>query len=155
LQAVAAVRNRGWSIVEAYTPYPVHGLDTAMDLPRSRLSAACFFCGVVGVSSALFFQFWSTGWDWPMNVAGQPWNSLPAFVPVTFEAMVLFAGVGLILAWLLRSRLYPGKRPTLVLPAQTDDRFVLVFGPGAHDLNADEVREVLAQASGRLLEQEA
>ena len=53
------------------------------------------FCvGVLGSALALWFQFWTTAWDWPLNVGGQPWNSLPAFVPVTFEIMVLFAGLG-------------------------------------------------------------
>jgi hypothetical protein len=126
LQAVAAVRERGWPIVEAFTPYPVHGLDRAMGLRRSRLSVACFLSGLTGLALALLFQFWTTAWDWPLNVGGQPWNSLPAFVPVTFEAMVLFAGLGLVLAWLIRSRLYPGKEAALALPEQTDNRFVLV-----------------------------
>jgi hypothetical protein len=126
LQAIAAVRERGWPIVEAYTPYPVHGLDRALGLRRSRLSVACFFSGLTGVALALLFQFWTTAWDWPLNVGGQPWNSLPAFVPVTFEAMVLFAGLGLVLAWLIRSQLYPGKEASLALPEQTDNQFVLV-----------------------------
>jgi hypothetical protein len=127
LQAVAAIRERNWPIVEAYTPYPVHGLDRAMGLPASRLSVVCFTCGLMGVLLALGCQFWITAWDWPLNVGGQPWNSLPAFVPVTFEMMVLFGGVGLFVAWLVRCGLYPGKQPDSLLQGETDDRFVLVL----------------------------
>jgi hypothetical protein len=142
LQAVTAVRERGWPIVEAYTPYPVHGLDHALGLRRSRLSAACLICGVFGVVLALVFQFWATGWSWPLNVGGQPWNSLPAFVPVTFEALVLFAGLGLVLAWLVRCGLYPGKVPHLPSNALTDNRFVLVLAePAGAELAA--VRHLL------------
>src|SRR5437763_113640 len=80
--AVAAVRKRGWPIVEVSTPYAVHGLARALGLPRCWLSASCFLCGLFGLAAALGFQFWSTAWSWPLNVGGQPWNSLPAFVPV-------------------------------------------------------------------------
>jgi molybdopterin-containing oxidoreductase family membrane subunit len=129
VEAVAAVRARGWPIVEVYTPFPVHGLDRALGLRRSRLSVACFLGGLAGVILALGFQFWSTARDWPVNVGGQPWNSLPAFVPVTFEAMVLCGGLGLVLVWLLRSGLYPGKEARARLLGETDDRFLLVLGP--------------------------
>src|SRR5262249_14496287 len=85
LRAVAGARKRGWPVVEVYSPYAVPELDRAMGLPRPRLAAACFFCGLFGAGLALAFQFWATAWSWPLNVGGQPWNSLPAFVPVTFE----------------------------------------------------------------------
>jgi hypothetical protein len=143
LQAISAVRERGWPIVEAFTPYPVHGLDEALGLRRSRLSVACFLCGLLGVSLALAFQFWSTGRDWPLNVGGQPWNSLPAFVPVTFEAMVLFAGLGLVFALLLRCRLYPGKDALVPMPGTTDDRFVLVVQEPATAAALDELQDLL------------
>jgi hypothetical protein len=143
LGAVTAIRERDWPLVEAYTPYPVHGLDEALGLPRSRLSVVCFICGLLGVALALSCQFWTTAWDWPLNVGGQPWNSLPAFVPVTFETMVLLAGLGLFLALLLRCGLYPGKRPRSLLQGETDNRFVLVFGGPGSDAGASEVQELL------------
>jgi len=138
LQAIAAVRQRNWPIVEAYTPYAVHGLDHALGLSRSQLGKACFLFGLFGVVLALGFQFWASARDWPLNVGGRPWNSLPAFVPVTFEAMVLFAGLGLVLTWLIICRLYPGKKVVPLIPQVSDNRFALVveesdrpFDPGA------------------------
>jgi hypothetical protein len=126
---VAAARKRGWPIREVYTPHPVHGLDRALDLPRCRLAVACFLGGLFGAALALGFQFWSTALDWPLNVGGQPWNSLPSFVPVMFESMVLCGGLGMVLVWLLRSGMYPGKKPLLPPCGETDDRFLLVLGP--------------------------
>ena len=64
--------------------------------------------------------------DWPIDVGGKPFNSLPAFVPVAFELTVLFAGLGVVFAMLLRCRLWPGRQPGLRHPRVTDDRFVLV-----------------------------
>jgi hypothetical protein len=143
LQAVTALRACHWPIVEAYTPYPVHGLDQAMGLRRSRLAVVCFVGGLLGVVLALSCQIWTSAWDWPLKVGGQPRNSLPAFVPVTFEVMVLFAGLGLFLAWLLRCRLYPGKLPCSLRQGETDNRFVLVFGGPDSDAEAAEVRNLL------------
>jgi hypothetical protein len=143
LRAVAEVRERDWPVVEAYTPYPVHGLDEALGRPRSRLAVACFVCGLLGVVLALGFQFWATAADWPLNVGGQPWNSLPAFVPVTFELMVLFGGLGLFAVWLLRCGLYPGKKAPPLLRGETDDRFVLVFGEPQEAVESAEVQKML------------
>lgn len=129
LDAVVAVRKRGWPIADVYTPYAVHGLAPALGLSRSRLPIVCFLGCLFGVTLALGFQFWSSAKDWPLNVGGQPWNSLPAFVPVMFEAMVLCGGLGVVLVWLLRSGFYPGKVPLVPLLGETDNRFLLVVGP--------------------------
>jgi hypothetical protein len=130
--AAQAVQERGWEIADLYTPYPVHGLEEVLRWRRSRLPVACFLCGAIGVALALWFQFWTTAWDWPLNVGGRPWNSLPAFVPATFETMVLLAGFGVVFAWLFRSRLYPGKNAVLPLAGSIDDRFVMVlYDPGS------------------------
>jgi hypothetical protein len=143
LQAIAAVRQRNWPIVEAYAPYPVHGLDQALGLPRSQLGKVCFLFGLAGVALALGFQFWASARDWPLNVGGQPWNSLPAFVPVTFESMVLCAGLGLVLTWLIRSGLYPGKKPSSFGQGETNDRFVLVIGGAVPTTEVADVRPLL------------
>jgi hypothetical protein len=143
LAAVRAVREHNWCIVDVYCPYPLHGLEEALGWRRSRLAAACFVCGALGVVLALWFQYWASAWSWPLNVGGQPWNSLPAFVPVTFECLVLFGGLGLVAAWLVRCRLYPGKTPMAPLAGVTDDRFVLVLEvPGSGD-ETEQVRRLL------------
>jgi hypothetical protein len=143
LRAVAAVRQRGWPVLDAHTPYAVHGLDVALGFRRSQLGKVCFLFGLLGTILALGFQFWSTGRDWPLNVGGQPWNSLPAFVPVTFEVMVLCAGLGLVLTWLLRCNLYPGKQPWLPAGGETDDCFVLVLGDAGPAADPAEFRRLL------------
>jgi Protein of unknown function (DUF3341) len=168
LGAVEVIRQRGCEIVDLYTPYPIHGLDPLLGWPRSRLPVVCFLCGAIGVVLALWFQFWTTAWDWPLNVGGRPWNSLPAFVPATFETMVLLAGFGLVFAWFCRSRLYPGKKARVFVRgtsvagegvvesagAVTDDRFALVVhdpGPAAGPNGA--VRQALQDCHAISLEE--
>ena len=153
LGAARAARQYGFAITDAYTPYPVHGLDRALGLRPSRLPWACFVCGLVGASFAISSQYWAMAHSWPMNVGGKPWNSLPAYVPVTFEVMVLLAGLGVVLTFLLRCRLLPGKEATPLGRGATDDTFVLVLArpedPGEdnvarqllHDFHAVRVAE--------------
>lgn len=127
LGASRAMREAGLRIADVYTPYAVHGLDKAIGLPPSRLPFVCLLLGVLGAALKVWFEFWTTSVDWPLNVGGKPWNSLPAFVPVTFEVMVLCAGVSVVIALLFVSRLWPGKKAVLADPAVTDYRFVLVI----------------------------
>lgn len=127
IAATRTAREAGYGIVDVYTPYALHGLDRAMGLPPSRLSLVCFFFGLFGAAFALAFQFWASAVDWSINVGGKPWNSLPAFVPVTFELMVLFGGLSTVVAFLVVNRLRPGKKPVAPIEGVTDDRFTLVM----------------------------
>lgn len=139
LAVTRASRNRGLKIVDVYTPYAVHGLDQAGGLKPSRLPWVCFYLGLFGAAFKVWFEFWTTAVSWPINVGGKPWNSLPAFVPVTFEVMVLFAGVSTVIAFLIASRLRPGKIAKLPDPRVTDDRFVLVLEQTDSTFDPDEV----------------
>jgi hypothetical protein len=153
LDAIATARRCLWLPVEAYTPYPVHGLSAAMGLRPSRLGKICFLCGLAGVTLALAFQYWSTAQNWPLNVGGQPWDSLPAFLPVTFETMVLLAGLGMVATWLVRCQLYPGSPNWRPGCGETDDRFVLVFGEPVRSADAAEFRRVLYEDLATTLEE--
>jgi hypothetical protein len=143
--AVRAVRERGWNIVDIYTPYAVHGLERAAGFKPSRLPWVCFFFAVVGATFKVWFEFWTTTVSWPVNVAGKPWNSLPAFVPVTFEVMVLFAGVGTVIAFFLAVGLRPGKKAVLPHPRVTDDRFALLVEETDAAFNPAEARAICAR----------
>jgi hypothetical protein len=95
----------------------------------------------VGVVLAFWFQFWTMTVDWPVNVGGRPWNSWPAFVPVGFEVMVLFAGFGVVFAFLGVSRLFPGKKPIMPVAEVTSNRFAIVLEEQA-TFDANAVRKL-------------
>jgi hypothetical protein len=142
LRAAREVRASGWRVHDAYTPYAVHGLAEVLGWKRSRLPRACFVCGLSGVLLALWFQYWANDQSWPLNVGGRPWNSLPAFVPVVFETMVLFGGLGLVLAWLIVCRLYPGKTALMPAPQVGDNRFALVVEESGLPLDRVALRQL-------------
>jgi len=129
LRAVGHARAVGHEIVEVYAPYPVHGLPEAQGLAPSRLPWVCLAGGLLGLAGGLALQAWTSAVDWPLNVGGKPFLSWPAFVPVAFELVILFAGLLTVAAFLHRERLWPGKRLAVPLPRTTDDRFALVLAP--------------------------
>lgn len=142
---VKAVRRRGLKIVDIYTPYPVHGLDRAGGFPSSRLPWVCFLLGLLGAALKVWFEFWTTAQDWPINVGGKPWNSLPAFIPVTFEVMVLFAGVGTVIALFISVPLFPGKRAVMPFTRTTDDRFALLIEEEDATFDPEKIRKLCEQ----------
>ena len=122
-----AARDQGLKIIDVYSPYAVHGLEHAAGFKPSRLPVICFILGLLGAGLKTWFEFWTTAVSWPIDIGGKPWNSWPAFVPITFEVMVLFAGVGTVIALFIACRLYPGKQAELAFPGVTDDRFAILL----------------------------
>jgi len=127
LRAVQALREKDFRIYDVYAPYPIHGLDRAMGIRRTRLPWVTFIAGGCAAVFAIAFQFYTTVLDWPLNVGGKPDNSALAFVPITFELTVLAGGLATAAALLFRTRLYPGKREQLVAEGITNDSLALVL----------------------------
>ncbi|MCZ7680353.1 MAG: DUF3341 domain-containing protein [Sandaracinaceae bacterium] len=116
VRAVHAVRAAEVPIHDAFTPYPIHGLEEAMGLARSKLPWVTFAGGATGVTIALLGQWWTHSVDWPIEIGGKPFAAWPAYAPVAFESMVLLAGLSTAAALFVASRLWPKPRPRLVHP---------------------------------------
>lgn len=143
LASCTELRRHGYQIIDAFTPYAVHGLDRAMGLKPSRLTWVCFICGMVGAIGMLIFEYWVGAISWPLDVGGKPWNSLPSNVPVAFETAVLLAGFGSVFALFGVSRLYPGKAVRPEFHRVTDDRFVLVLAETDARFDPAQVKRLL------------
>lgn len=155
LAGARTARAHGIRIRDAYTPYPVHGLDEAMGLRPSRLT---WVCGAFGLAATVFmtwFQYWTSAVDWPINIGGKPWDSLPAFAPVIFEAMVLCSGLGTVLVFFLVARLQPWRGPALVVDGITDNRFALVVEHTDAERDLGEMRELLSPSKPISVEERA
>jgi hypothetical protein len=127
LHAIPKVRASGTKITEVFSPFPVHGIDDALGIPRTRLPIAAFFFGLTGTSLALLMQTYMLVFDWPMIIGGKPHFSLPAFIPVTFELTVLLTAFGMVITFLLISRLRPRANTKVLDPRSTDDKFIMAI----------------------------
>jgi hypothetical protein len=79
-------------------------------VPATRLGWACAIGGFAGAGLILLFQSWTSATSWALDVGGKPFNSIPAFIPVTFEVGVLLAAFATVGAFFVRARLWPGKK---------------------------------------------
>jgi hypothetical protein len=93
LAAIERLREAGYSKLDAYTPFPVHGIDEKLGIKRSRLTLFAFIAGMIGAGGAYFVQWYMNAYDYPINVGGRPAHAPLAFLIITFEMGVLFAGV--------------------------------------------------------------
>ncbi|MCB9250534.1 MAG: DUF3341 domain-containing protein [Ignavibacteriales bacterium] len=91
IHAAKAVADKGYTKFDVNTPYPVHGMDSAMKLKTSKLGFVTLFAGLGGAALALLTMGWMMGIDYPNVIGGKPFFPLPAFIPITFELTVLVA----------------------------------------------------------------
>jgi hypothetical protein len=127
LHAIDNVRGAGVKIYDVFSPYPVHGIDDALGIERSRLPIAAFFYGMCGLAFALWLQIYTLGFDWPMIIGGKPHIALPAFIPVTFELTVFFTCHGMVITFYTISKLYPRFKTPVLDVRSTDDKFVMAI----------------------------
>ncbi len=144
MAAIPRLRAKKLGNLEAYTPYPIHGIDDALGLRRSPLGAMVMVMGILGALTALGIQFWISAIDYPIVTGGKPPWSWEAFIPIMFEVTVLFAtftaGLGMLL--LLNKLPFFGHLVlgTKSIQGITRDRFALAVEPelsGGNALRAD------------------
>ena len=141
LQAVKKIRESGANIIDVFTPFPVHGLDPALSMKRSRIPLVGFIGGAIGGLLGFGFQAWVFTVDYPLVFGGKPMLSVPSFIPVTFECTILFAALSMAGAFFIKSRLKPDKKFEPVDPDITDDKFlILVDG----ETSAEKIKTVLS-----------
>lgn len=125
--AVKQVRKNGYKIHDVFTPMPIHGLDAAMGLRDTSLHTAGFIYAITGTATAFSFITWSLTYDWPMNIGGKPFFSLPAWIPIMFELTVLFAAVGMVLTFCYLCQMAPFVKKDHFHLRSTDDLFVMAI----------------------------
>ncbi len=126
LEATQKVRESGVKSLDAFSPYPIHGLEKAQGLERSPLPFITFAAGVTGCVCGFSLQYWTSAVSWPLIVGGKPFNSWPAFIPVTFEATILFAGIATALG-MFALNVLPNLTKRSFDPKLTRDRFALLI----------------------------
>src|SRR3989338_220928 len=93
LNAVKNLRALGLKQMEVYSPYPVHGIDDALGVTRSKIPWISLIFGLCGFAAAVLMQGWMNAIDFKLNIGGKPFFSGPAFVPIMFELTVLFSAL--------------------------------------------------------------
>src|SRR2546426_1964722 len=110
---VAARRayGAGYRRINGYSPFPIEELSEAIGFRRTSLPLIVLIGGIIGAVGGFFMQYWMEVIDYPIIVGGKPFNSWPAFIPITFECTVLAAALAAVLGMLALNKLPPASHP--------------------------------------------
>lgn len=128
LAAALRAHADGYRHLEAYTPFPIEGLAEAIGFHHNRLPLLVLIGGIAGALGGFGLQYWVAVISYPVNIGGKPFNSWPAFIPVTFEMTILLAALTTVLGLLALNGLPMPYHPVFNVPRfalATRDRFFL------------------------------
>lgn len=125
--AAEKVRDKGFKKWDVHSPFPIHGMDQAMGLGKSWLSAVVLCGGFTGLMTAVVLEFYPTWIDYPLILHGKPysWATVPATFPIMFELTVLFSAFTAVFTLLVFNQL-----PKWYHPVFNWDRFTKVTDNG-------------------------
>ena len=71
-EAVGQVQQEGYSKYDAWSPFPIHGIEKPMNLPGSKVPWVTLAGGLTGLTIATTMQWWMGGVDYPVVIGGKP-----------------------------------------------------------------------------------
>ena len=146
LEAARKVRDSGYTDTDAFTPFPVHGIDEALGIKPTKLPFIVLCCGLTGLSLALLMQWWMNGVDYMYIISGKPMGITPASIPVAFEMTILFSAFSTFLGMIALNQLPRFSNPVFTNPRfdrATDDKFFLYVNAKDKYYNRESVKELL------------
>lgn len=154
--ACEQIRDAGYRVWDAYSPFPVHGLEKAMGLRSSFVPWIVCIMGFSGAGLGFLMQWWMSAVDYPLIISAKPFNSYPAFVPVTFECGILLGSFGAVFGMLGLNRLpqlYHSLFRSKRFERVTDDKFFIAIESRDPRYDPAETRELLESTGAAVVEE--
>ena len=114
--AARAAREKGYRRLDAYSPFPIEELTDALHLHHNKLPLIVLIGGILGGLTGFLLQYYVTVIYFPINIAGRPLNSWPAYIVITFELTILFAAISAVLGLLALCGLPMPYHPVFNVP---------------------------------------
>ena len=147
LEAAHRTHEAGYRQIDAFSPFPIEDLGEAIGFHRTRLPILVFIGGLIGCSGGFFLQWWPNVIGYPLNIGGKPWNSWPAFIPITFELTILCAALTTFFGMLALNGLPTPYHPVFNVERfelASRERFFLVIKARDRSFDPVTTREFLA-----------
>jgi hypothetical protein len=149
VQATEKARTEGYRRMECYTPHPVEEAAEALDFHTTRVPLVCLLGGLMGVTTAYLMETWINVWAYPLNIAGRPLFSWPAFIIPAYEWTILFAGLSAAFGMLALNGMPQLYHPVFNAPnfrnGATTDKFFLCLEATDPKFSLTETRAFLEQ----------
>lgn len=145
MRAANASLDAGYSSMDAFTPFPVHGMPEAIGFKETRVRWIIFLGGLCGVAGGFGLEWWVATQAYPLNIGGKPLFSWPAFIPPAFETTILFAAFGAVFGMILLNKLPQPHHPVFDAPnfeRASQDRFFLLVEAVDPMYNPNELRKL-------------
>jgi len=154
LAAARRVREAGYRKVDAFSPYPMEAVSQALGFHQSRLPLLVLIGGVTGFIAGYGLQYWASVIEYPMNIGGRPFHSVPSFIPPAFETTILFAALTAVLGMLALNGLPEPYHPVFNVPTfalATKDRFFLCIEASDPKFDLDQTWSFMMSLGARVV----
>lgn len=152
MHAAEKVRDAGYKFWDVISPFPVHGMDRAMGMRRSRLPRLSLLGGITGFCTGMTLIWWTGAGNYRLIVGGKPYFSPLFAFPVSYELTILFTAFATIIGMFLLNRLPMHYHPVMKHPnfdRGTNDRFFIVIEARDPRFNAEGTRALLEKSGGK------
>ena len=156
VKACEKIRDAGYQKWDAYSPFPVHGIDPAMGIRMTKIPAAVLTAGLTGAATAILLQWYTNAFDYKFPISGKPYWSIPANIPIGFELTVLFSALCAFFITLGINRLPSFYNPLFnhdSFRRVTDDAFFVSISSGDKKYDFDKCKGFLEELGALDVEQ--
>lgn len=151
LEAAQALREKGYTKYETWSPFPIHGMDDAMGLGGSKVPWISLAGGLTGLSIGASLQWWSGTVAYPLVIGGKPLFAWEFGMPVMFELTVLLSAFGAVFGMFGLNRMPKPYHPLDKVKAfkkVTDDAFFITIEVTDPKFDLEGAQAVLAELGG-------
>jgi hypothetical protein len=149
LEAANRAYAAGYRNMDAYSPMPIDGLAEAVGFRRNWVSPIVLVMGLCGCVGGFSLLWWITVVAYPHNTGGRPFDSWPAYIPITFECTVLLAALSAVIGMLALNKLPQPYHPVFNVESFSKrasiDRFFLCIEASDPKFDVAKTRAFLEQ----------
>jgi hypothetical protein len=152
LEAAEKVTAAGYTRTDAFSPFPIHGLSSALNFHERKVAPIIFIGGLTGLAAGWGLEYWTQVIDFPMNIGGRPFNSWVSFIPPAFETTILFAAFSAVIGMLALNGLPQPYHPVFNAPRferASQDGFFLVIEAADPRFDLEKTKLFLADLRPR------